>query len=156
LTLFQWALEPADPPAYAHLIVREPSPSTVPRHILMQQGIVDNYIPPNIANATSLSIGLDLGGAPLDRTRPGLPELPELMDQTPLPRVLPLVGHGQIPLPASGNVTIAGVPTTAVVVQHPDDGIEDGHEVVFQTEPPKHQYRCFLASFATGQPPRIP
>ena len=39
-----------------------------------------------------------------------------------------------------------------VVVQHPGDGIEDGHEVVFQTEAPKHQYRCFLQSFARGAP----
>ncbi len=39
-----------------------------------------------------------------------------------------------------------------MVVQHPGDAIEDGHEVVFQTEPPKHQYRCFLLSFAKGLP----
>jgi hypothetical protein len=41
------------------------------------------------------------------------------------------------------------------VVQHVEDGIEDGHEAAFQTEPPKHQYRCFLKSFAEGVP-RVP
>ena len=34
-------------------------------------------------------------------------------------------------------------------------GIEDAHEVVFQTEPPKYQYRCFLESFLNGVP-RVP
>jgi hypothetical protein len=32
------------------------------------------------------------------------------------------------------------------------DGIEDGHEVIFQTDPPKHQYRCFLQSWLSGVP----
>jgi len=39
-----------------------------------------------------------------------------------------------------------------VLTQHPGDGIEDGHEVVFQTEPPKDQYRCFLRTLLTGAP----
>ena len=42
--------------------------------------------------------------------------------------------------------------TTAVVVQEKEDGVEDGHEVVFQTEAPKHQYRCFLESLKSGLP----
>lgn len=149
LTVVQWAAEPADPPVYAHLIVREPQAGAAPRHVLMEQGVVDNYILPNIANATSLSLGLDLGGAPLDGDNPRLPM------QTPIRTLLPLVGRGQIVLPASGNVAVGGAPVTAVLVQHPEDGIEDGHEVVFQTEPPKHQYRCFLASFAAGKTPVV-
>jgi hypothetical protein len=150
LTLFQWAAEPADPPVYAHLIVREPAAGSAPRHILMEQGIVDNYILPNIANATRLSVGLDLAGSPLDQGNP------KLATQTPALQVLPLVGRGPITLPASGNLMIAGQKTTAVVIQHPEDGIEDGHEVVFQTPAPKHQYRCFLASFAAGKTPMVP
>ncbi len=50
----------------------------------------------------------------------------------------------QIALPTGGNRG----DSTRVVVQHPEDGIEDGHEVVFQTEAPKRQYRCLLASLA--------
>jgi len=42
---------------------------------------------------------------------------------------------------------------TAVVTQHAEDGLEDGHEVMYQTDVPKHQYQCFLASWlATGVP----
>jgi hypothetical protein len=144
LTLVQWAAEPADPQVYDRRVLREPATDATPRHVLMFQGIVDHYILPRIANTTSLSLGLDLAGEPLD-TEP----LPDLVGQTPLASVLQFSGGANIDLPASGNRP-GGV--TAVVVQHPSDGIEDGHEVVFQTDPPKHQYRCFLESFARGTP----
>ena len=45
-----------------------------------------------------------------------------------------------------------GAKVTAVLTQHAEDGIEDGHEVVFQTEAPKHEYRCFLEGLKTGAP----
>ena len=32
----------------------------------------------------------------------------------------------------------------------PEDEIEDGHEVIFQTEPPQHQYRCLLEGLSAG------
>lgn len=141
LSLFQWAGEAADPPVYARRIVHEPVDGPA-RHILMMQGIVDHYIMPTIADAASLSLGLDLAGAELDDT------VPEIQQFTPLGELLPLVGRKTITLPASGNA--GGV--TAVVTQHPEDGIEDGHEVVFQTEAPKHEYRCFLEGLAKGKP----
>ena len=48
-----------------------------------------------------------------------------------------------------------GAASTAVVVQHAEDGVEDGHETIFQSEAPKHQYRCFLQSLVKGAP-RVP
>jgi len=143
LNLLQWAGEPADVQPYASRILRDLWGA--PRHVLMMQGIVDHYILPPIANPMSLSLGLDLAGPPLDASHP------ELSVYTPLSALLPLSGRAEIPLPASGNAD----GSTAVVVQHPEDGVEDGHEVVFQTEPPKHQMRCFLESFAVGTP-RVP
>jgi hypothetical protein len=149
LSMFQWAGEPADPPVYARRIVHEPVDGP-PRHVLMMQGIVDHYILPSIANTTSLSFGLDLAGAELDYT------VPEIASFTPLGSLLDLSGRGAITLPASGNVVgPGGARITAVVTQHPEDGIEDGHEVVFQTEAPKHEYRCFLESLRKGTP-RVP
>ncbi|MGZ3438420.1 MAG: hypothetical protein ACXVDD_02845, partial [Polyangia bacterium] len=114
----QWAEEPSDPQVYARRIVREPAPGEAPRPVLLEQGLVDHYILPSIANSLSLS-------------------------QPTLASRLPLVGRGVIALPAAH---------AGVVVQHPGDAIEDGHEVVFQTEAPQHQYRCFLSSFAAGAP----
>lgn len=137
LALLQWAGEPADPPVYAYPLMR-----SRPLHVLVLQGIVDHYILPPIANACSLSFGLDLGGEPLDAAAP------ELAVFDPLERVLGHAGRARVALPASGNREGA----TALVVQHAEDGLEDGHEVMFQRGAPKHQYRCFLESFARGTP----
>ena len=128
LTLVQWAAEPADPQVYAAALKD--------RHILMVQGIVDNYILPRIANGLSLALGLDLAGDELDQ---------EVAGQVPLSLVQPLAGLTKRALPGPANA----------VVQQREDGLEDGHEVVFQTEPPRHQYRCFLEDFAAGRAPQI-
>lgn len=153
LTLAQWALEPSDPQVFDDAIIRNPVGGADPRHVLMEQGIVDNYILPRIANTTSLSIGLDQAGTPLDDPTSD----DRIADQSALAPLLPLVGRAAISLPASGNVQpTAGDPVTAVVVQHLEDGVEDGHEVVFQTDGPKHQYQCFLASWLADGTPTVP
>jgi hypothetical protein len=149
LTLLQWAEEPSDPQVYARRIVHEPAPGESARHILMEQGIVDHYILPSIANSLSLSLGLDAAGPLYDADSAE----EQSLSQPTLASRLPFVGRGVVTLPAGANVA-AG--TTALVIQHLGDAIEDGHEVVFQTEPPQHQYRCFLASFAAGGAPRVP
>jgi hypothetical protein len=110
--------------------------------MLMFQGIVDTYILPPIANAMSLSMGLDLAGPELDRAHQDLEQFRPLMD------VLPFVARDQVSFPVAGNSD--GV--TRVVAQHAEGPIEDGHEVAFQTEPPKEQYRCFLQSWLAGTP----
>jgi hypothetical protein len=146
LTLFQWTVEAADPPIYSRRITLEPQDGP-PRNVLMMQGIVDHYIMPPIADATSLSLGLDLAGVELDN---GPAEIHGLDPVGPL---LPLSGRSQIALPVTSNQKLStGTIFTAVVTQHPSDGIEDGHEVVFQTDVPKHEYRCFLLSLLTGVP----
>jgi hypothetical protein len=132
LTLAQWVLEPGDPLVYAPLVRG--------RHVLMEQGIVDHYILPPIANAMSLSLGLDLAGDPLDAA-----------SDAPLASMLRWSGRRQIALPAQGNADGA----TAVVRQHASDGIEDGHEILFQTDAPKAEYRCFLLGWARGKPPPV-
>jgi len=141
VNLLQWVGEAADPAVYGRLLVDDP-PFGEPRQVLMLQGIVDTYILPPIANATSLSIGLDLAGDALDT------DVELLGGPQPLLPLLALVGRGQVDLPVKGNRGAA----TAVVIQHPEDGIEDGHEVVFQTALPKTQYRCFLESLLKGTP----
>ncbi len=142
LTILQWAAEPADPQVYARYITREPRWGA-PRHILMLQGIVDHYIMPPIANALSVALGLDLAGEARDA------ETAELASFQPVTELLPLVGAKQVSLPASANGPASA---TDILVQHPEDGVEDGHEVMFQTELPKAQYRCFLATLHTGAP----
>jgi hypothetical protein len=134
LMLLQWSGESADPPVYAR---------GVGVHTLMIQGIVDTYILPPMANATTVSLGLDLGGEPLDAGHP------ELAQFRPIEELLPLVGRGRVELPVEGNL-VGGF--TGVVTQHLEDGVEDGHEVFFQTEGAKGQYGDFLEAWVTGTP----
>lgn len=146
LSVLQWAAEPADVQTYGRSVLREPAGGAV-RHVLMVQGIVDHYIMPPIANATSLSLGLDLAGPQLDA------KSKELAPFTPLAELLDLAGQKAIDLPAQGNIKRKdGTSSTGVVVQHLEDGIEDGHESIYQLAEPKHQYRCFLQGLAKGQP----
>ena len=151
MTFAQWALEASDPQVYGAAIIREPPAGAKPRHVLMMQGMVDNYILPRIANSTSLAMGLDLAGSELDSSAD-----PRLEGQQQLGPLLPLAGRAAIGLPASRNVTTPRGSATAVVTQHREDGIEDGHEVMFQTDAPKHEYQCFLASWLVNQTPSVP
>ncbi|MHB8419382.1 MAG: hypothetical protein ACYDCL_14995 [Myxococcales bacterium] len=145
LSLLQWDGEPADPPVYAVRALRQPQGAPA-RHVLMFQGIFDSYILPPIANASSLAFGLDLAS-------PAYDESASEAAYTPLEALLDLSGRIERTLPASGNVVAGdGSSVTALVVQHPGDGIEDGHEMMFQTDPPKHQYRCFLQTLLAGTP----
>ncbi len=153
LTLFQWAEEPADSDVYARGLIAEPTSGTAPRHWLMEQGIVDHYILPPIANAMSVSLGLDLLGTELDD------ESAELADAGD-PTLASVIGFGTgkpiSTYPVSGNRTVGGVKLTTLVTQHPSDGIEDGHEMVFQTDAPKREYRCFLQTWLANGVPTVP
>ena len=148
LTITQWAGEPSDSFVYTDAVVRSPIAGQS-RHVLMLQGIVDHYIMPSIANAMSLSLGLDLAGPALDE---GVPEIEQFRSLASWSK---LMGFEQLELPVSGNQDHGRGVTTAVVVQFPGDNIEDGHETVFQTEGPKNLYRCFLESLASGTPDAV-
>lgn len=143
LNLLQWAGEPADVQLYGRRLVRGVGTTAgtpgAPPHVLMFQGVIDRYIPPPVANALTLSLELDLAGPALDEDKAGV---------EPITTLLPLSGRQVRALPASGNRGAS----TAVLVQYPPDGIEDGHEVVFQSPEPKTQLSCFLQRFAAGVP----
>ena len=144
--LVQWAGEPADAPVYNRLLAERGNGASQP-HVLMLQGIVDTYILPPIANTTSLSLGLDLAGGSLDSVNPELQHFRALQD------LLVFSERRTLDLPVSGNLSSPeGSRRTAVAVQHLEDGIEDGHEVVFQTGAPKQQYQVFLESLLHGIP----
>lgn len=145
LNLLQWAGEPADAQVFNRYVIDE-APSMQPRHVLMMQGIVDHYILPSIANAASLSLGLDLGGDALDRSTP------ELASFAPIDSLLELNGRSALALPLAANRAARGANVTAVLTQTREDGVEDGHEVAFQTVSARRQYRCFLEGLAAGRP----
>ena len=144
----QWAGEEADAAVYAPLLIRHAGGQ--PRHILMFQGIIDTYIMPPIANSLTIATGLDLAGPALDRSDPLLSSFQSVLD------VLPLRGRMPRTFPVSANLPVPGGGTvTAAVVQHTQDGIEDGHEVMWQLPAAQTQYRCFLRTFLRDPAPSI-
>jgi hypothetical protein len=139
LALLQWAVESSDPQVYGRDVIDGAAEG---RSVFVIQGITDHYILPPIANAVTLSLGLDLGGTPLDQSTPELRAFTSLVD------LLPLRNAAVRPFPIAGNRRGG----TAVVAQLPGDMLEDGHEAAFQTAEPKRLYRCFLRSIARGRP----
>jgi hypothetical protein len=136
LTLLQWGGESSDPQNYGRDAM---SPG---RHVLMIEGIVDTYILPPIAQATALSLDLALVGPSWDRDDPRLAEFEPLADLL-----------AEIPTALKRpHLDSFGQRVTAAVVQSPGDAIEDGHEAMFQTPGPKHQYRCFLETGEVARP----
>jgi hypothetical protein len=132
LLMLQWAGEAADPPVYAHRFDGD---------VFMMQGIVDRYILPPIANSTSLAYRLDRLGPALDA------QTPELEGFRTLGMLQELVQTGEVAGPIAGN---AGG-RTRIVSQYPEGPIEDGHEVVFQTDAPKAAYVHVLETWAAGE-----
>lgn len=128
LSLLQWAGEPADPMVYGRRLRDRP--------VLVFQGVIDTYIPPPISNPLAMSLGLDLAGTPLDESQPTRSALDDLA----------LVGGAHRDLPASLDER------SRVLTQHPPDGIEDGHEVLFQRPDARRQLRCYLRSLRDGRP----
>lgn len=139
LALLQWAGESADPPVYGRGVQDNGT------HILMHQGIVDTYILPPIANAMTLSMGMDAAGLALDADHPDLVAFATLDER------LALVPGQRLDLPLQGTGE-----AVRVNVQHPQDALQDGHEVMFQTAAPKAQYRCFLQTWWLDGVPTVP
>lgn len=140
LHLLQWAGEEVDPPVWGATLAARGV------HVLTVQGIVDTYILPPIANPLALALGLDLAGDALDATTA------ELSGYRALEEELPFVGGQHLALPVAGNA--GGV--TRVVVQHREDGVEDGHEVLFQLPGPREQVETFLRGLGNGEVPEVP
>jgi hypothetical protein len=148
LNLLQWVGEPADPQVYAREVAVAPNGRSRPRSVLMMQGVADTYILPPIANALSLSLGVTLLGDALES------EEPESAAFDSLVAAAAAVGQdvGPEPVDTAGNVDAL---TSALLVQYREDGIEDGHEVVFQLDAPKLAICSFLVTLAREQAPSI-
>ncbi|MDW8245775.1 MAG: hypothetical protein RMJ84_04280 [Sandaracinaceae bacterium] len=142
LNFLQWGGEEADAAVYAPLILAHESPP----HVLVFQGIVDTYIPPPVANALTLALQLDVAGPVIDKSEVRLSHFESVLD------VLPLSGGRGLGYPVRGNQSKGGLSLTRVLTQHAEDGIEDGHEVLWQREEVRKQLRCFLHSLARGTP----
>lgn len=140
-SLVQWATEASDAQVYAPQL--SAGRGKRPLHVLMFQGIVDHYIMPPMVHALVRSMKLDQVGPPVDATVAELALFPSLG------AVVGQEGRQTLSGKVQGNLQDGA---SGGVIQHAADGIEDGHEVMYQTPEARAEARCFLRSLVQGAP----
>ncbi|MEZ4366541.1 MAG: hypothetical protein R2939_09675 [Kofleriaceae bacterium] len=138
LALLEMGWEIAEPGVFAPRLARRPLPGLPVRQLYVPVGQDDRYFPEPVLDAMALAYGNQQAGDVV------WPEMQQAMA---------IEGFdGLASYPVANNRTGGdGTAYTGVVVQYPEDGIIDGHQVYRQYEEVKHQYSCFLTSyFDTG------
>jgi hypothetical protein len=145
MQLAELALETVDPLVFTPRVSRRPLQGWAPRDIYEPVGLNDAYFPPQVLDAVALGYGNRQSGDVV---------------WSSLQEALALDGRaGLVPYPVTGGlVSESGAPYTGVVVQYPFEPIAGSHNVAFQLDEVKHQYRCFLSTYldrgrATVPPP---
>ena len=133
-------------------LFREPRFARPAPHMLVVEGHIDLQVTIGLQRALVAALGVDMVGPDVTEIPPDVPVGPEGQ----IIQRIELAGGRQLDPPVSGNFNVPGQgPRTVTVVRYPEDGIQEGHMVVFQREEPKHQYGCFLEDLARGKVPTI-
>jgi hypothetical protein len=135
LHLLETAWEPVDTLVYAPRVAQRPLPGQPVRPVYEPVGEGDRYFAIDVYDAMAIAYGNQQAG---EVVWPSMQE------------GLALAGReGLVAYPASNNVvTESGSPYTGVVVAYQGDGIADPHAIYRQLDAVKHQYGCFLETFA--------
>lgn len=145
ITVFENAVGPADNMHYNPYIQRRPRAGAKVPHVLVIQGQRDLQVPVNLQRALALALGTDLVG----------PETGATTAEQVLP-VLRLGGLRHVPGGLGGNRRAPdGTPRTVVTVRHPEDGILEGHYVIFQQARAREQLTHFVQDVARGNVPFV-
>ena len=149
IDVFEFAAAAADNTLYTRHILREPWPGHGAPHVLVVEGQPDAQVPTGLQRALVRSVGVDLvgddvGKRSIDRLLPGLHA----------------IGRAALAGPAFGNVVVdfgGGVTSkrTGVVVRYAEDGLLDGHSVLFQREDTRRVFVDFVGSVVAGEVPRV-
>jgi hypothetical protein len=135
LHMFQSLWDYADPTTRAPFVAKAPHAGKAPVPFLMTAGVIDGYFHPLAENAVAVARGATQAGASVD---------PSLED------TLKLAGRALGTYPLKGNLNGAA----AGVVQGASP-FELGHFVVFEQDPFRAQYTCFLQSVGSAGGARI-
>ena len=162
LSLIQWLLEPADPANYAPLMIKEPPKGKAPVHLLLTEGLVDNYTPNLTTEALAVAAGVPQVGTVLKKVES-----------------LKLAGLDAAASPVSGNITSQGQSATGGLVQFTSVPFKsgksctktsdcsggychstgkchnDGHFVVFHVAEAKRMVSHFFGTMARDGTPTI-
>jgi hypothetical protein len=135
LHLLETAWEPIDPLVYAPRVARRPLPDQPVRPIYEPVGKGDRYFSIEVYDTMALAYGNNQAG---DVVWPSLQAALSLDGRT-----------GVVPYPVTQNAkSEGGLPFTGVVAAYEGDGIADPHAIYRQLDGVKHQYGCFLSTFA--------
>lgn len=152
ISLFQAAVGPADNTHYTPYLVRRPAPvpkgaSSTKRktpHVLIIEGEADLQVPTHLQRALVLSVGADLVGDDVG----GHADV----------RLSPALRFGKLRTLASAKsnlLTASGVERTVATLRYREDGILEGHYVVFQRKDATLQLTAFARSAAAGEAPIV-
>jgi hypothetical protein len=139
-SVLQQAWEPVEPMVYMQRLGRHPLPDHPARSIYEPVAPGDSFFPTVVYDAMALAYGHPQAGS-----APGWTSMQQALALADL--------DGVRPLPATDNLQASdGRAYTGLAVMHPPDGFSDPHEIFTQLTEVRHQYGCFLATFAfTGQ-----
>jgi hypothetical protein len=139
IALFDLAVGPADNLHYVRRIRRDPPAERGVPHVLVVEGTVDIQVTANLQRALLGAIGADLVGSS-QTTNPA-----ETLEDA-----IRISGGFVLDPPVRGNRSKPdGPPLTAGALRYVEDGIVEGHYVVFQRDDAKHAYGCFLETLLT-------
>jgi len=142
LYLMQQAFEQADPIAFVPRISLRPLPGAPVRSVYEPVGFNDKYFAPELYDAMALAYGHQEAGEVV---------WPSMQESLALQQL-----DGPLPYPVQGNrLSENGDPYTGVVVQFSGDGLTDPHNVAYQLDGSKHQWRCFVADYFSGATPMV-
>lgn len=154
ISLFQAAVGPADNTHFTPYLVRRPPPvfaehpalveSWKTPHVLIIEGEADLQVPTHLQRALVLSVGADLVGDDVGTSADV--------------RLLPALRFGKLRTRTSAKnnlLTANGVERTVAALRYREDGILEGHYVVFQRPDATRQLTAFAKAVARGQTPIV-
>ncbi|MDP2340567.1 MAG: hypothetical protein Q8O67_06400 [Deltaproteobacteria bacterium] len=145
IDVFEFAAAAADNTLYTRHILRDPWPGHGAPHVLVIEGQPDAQVPTNLQRALVRSVGVDFVGTDvgvrsIDRLLPGLHA----------------IGREALAGPVVGNVDVKGRGRrTGVVVRYAEDGLLDGHSVLFQRDDARRVFIDFVGAVVAGEVPVI-
>ncbi len=138
LSLLQFYIDPADPLAYARLAAAAPPEGGTAHHVFQPYGLSDTYTPAIVQETFALAAGLGLVAHDPSVSKPD-----------------PIGSLTTLPAPASGNLTVGGLPVTALAREYAPEKGKDGHFVAFDRPTARADVERFLAGSLGGKVPRV-
>lgn len=150
IDMFETGVAAADNTLFTRHILKHPRAGHTAPHVLVLEGQPDAQVPTGLQRALVRSVGVDfvgddVGHRSIDRLLPGVHA----------------VGKAALPSPVTNNVVVVGADgrgqgrRTGVVVRFAEDGLLDGHSVIFQRDDTRAVFVEFVDAVAHDRAPVV-